>query len=332
VNDRRNFLTVLGAGLLAAPLRSFALEKSRPWRVGFLVSGKRPVSMDDPTWGYGQAPRSMREMGYVDGKDLVWEWRFAEGRYEMLAGLAAEIVKSGVDAILTDGSPGIRALQNATTRIPIVFFGGADLVANGFVKSLAKPGGNTTGVTILLTDTVGKQVEIVRQLVPGLVRLAVLLNSANETSPFLLETFQAAAKAAGLQIRPLYARTEAEVEAAVVQAKKERVQAFIWAQDSFFIRQREQIAALTLRAGLPSLSGHQPYARAGGLACYGPNVLDCWAMVARLLDRILKGANPGDLPVEQPTKLELVLNRKTARALGLTIAPELLLLADRVIE
>ena len=330
MRTRRSFLLVLGAGVLA-PSRSFSQAAGKVWRIGVLGSRRRPDSIEADKV-HGQIPRRLRELGYVEGKNLVIEWRFAAGDYERLPALAAELATLPVDVLVTHGTQGIRAAQGATKTIPIVFTGGADLVASGFVTSLAHPGGNTTGITLLLSDTIGKQLELLHRMVPRLSRTAVLFNPSNDAHPSLVQGFRAAAEASGAQIVPVGARTPQEIADAFALAVSEKADALIVVVDSFLIVQHRRIVELAAKHRLPSMTGTLEYPEVGGLMAYGPSTQELWRRVGDYVDRILKGANPGDIPVEQPTKLELVINRKTAKALGLTIPPELMLLADRVIE
>jgi putative ABC transport system substrate-binding protein len=260
------------------------------------------------------------------------EWRFADGNYERLPALAADLVKLNVDVIVTDGTPGALAAQKATRTIPIVFAAAGDLLGNGLVKSLARPGSNTTGLSLLLSDTGAKQMEMLMTMLPRLSRLAVVWNPANPNSLPHLKILQAAGAVSKMEIIPVEARTLQELESAFLFMSEERAGAFIWIVDSFLIQEQRQIAQMAVKRRLASIGGLREYAEAGGLMSYGQNRVDNYRRVATYVDKIFKGANPGDLPVEQPTKLELVINRKTAKALGLTIPPELLLLADRVIE
>jgi putative ABC transport system substrate-binding protein len=331
MSTRRQFLVSLGAGFLSVAPAVFAQTRTKMWHVGFLASRRRPenLGLDD---SYGQFARSMRELGYVEGRNLAIEWRFADGKYERLPEFAAELVKLHVDIIVTDGTQGIRAAQGATRTIPIVFTGGSDVVGDGLVKSLARPGGNTTGLSLLFRDTAGKQLEILLSMVPRLSRLAVLLNPQNPATRRNFETLQAIAQTAKVQVVPFEAHTQREIESAFSLMVKERSEALLWLVDSFFIQQSRQIAELAAEHRLPSMSGYPAYAEAGGLMGYGANRPELYTRLAAYVDKILKGANPGELPVEQPTKLELIINRSTAKSLGLEIPAELLLLANKVID
>ena len=328
---RASWLLQSIAVLLALPAFSFAQQPERVWHIGILDVRQRPQSIESHPL-YGQFLRRLRELGYVESKNVSFEWRFAAGDYGRLQGMAADLVGRRVDVIVTAASDGIRAAQEATSKIPIVFVGGTDVVAQGYVKSLAHPGGNTTGFTLLFGDTIGKQLELLTTAVPKLSRLAILVNSANSSMAMVQKDFQRAAEAAKVQILFFDARTPQEIEGAFLRAAKEHPQALIWAVDAFFIQQQRQIAELAERYRLPSTSGTTEYPEVGGLMGYGPNRPAIWRRIAEYVDRIFKGANPGDLPVQEPTTLALVINRKTSKALGLEIPPELLLQADRVIE
>jgi ABC-type uncharacterized transport system substrate-binding protein len=329
MNPRRKLLIMLGASALAAPLRSFAQQQGKVWRVGFLA-GRRPVSLD--TDNYGAFPRGMRELGYVEGKNLVIEWRFADGQYERLPGLVAELVRLKVDVIVAAGPPVVVAAQKATTTIPIVIVTGIDPVAAGFVKSLAHPGGNITGISNLSGEVSPKHLEMLLTMVPRLARVAVLVNPANPAHASMLKAVQAAAQKATVKILPVEARTPQEIETAFSVMTKENAGAIIVGLDPFFNQQRRQFVELAAKNRLPSIATFREYVEAGGLMSYGRSGTDQYRHVAVLVDKILKGAKPGDLPVEQSTKLELVINRKTAKTLGLKIPNSLLISADKVIE
>jgi putative ABC transport system substrate-binding protein len=330
MKSRRVFLFTAGAALLALPIRSLAQQKEKVWRVGFLSSRGRPA-VPESDYHIG-LPRGLKEIGYVEGKNLVIEWRFADGKYERFPDLLAELLKIPVDLIVTDGTATTLAAQKATRTIPIVFGSAGDPEGNRLVARLARPGGNTTGVALLSNDTSVKQLEMLRMMVPGLSRVAVLFNPDNQYSSLGLKRLRAAAEAMKVEILPFDVRTPQEVENVFPSMKKERAGAFLYIPDSFFFSQLTLLAQLALKDRLPFMGPASGTPRAGGLMGYGQNMEDNYRRAATYVDKILKGANPGDLPVEQPTKLDLVVNRRTAKALGLTIPPELLLLADKVIE
>ena len=274
----------------------------------------------------------MRELGYVEGKNLVIEWRFADGKFERLPDLAAELVRLNVEVIVSGSSQAISALQKATATIPIVMASSGDPIGSGFVKSLARPGGNITGLSNLTSEIGTKQLELLLSMVPKLSRVAVLVNPVNPSLATLLKNVQSAAQGAGVKVLPVEARTAEEIENAFPTMTQGNAGAVIVAVDSLFIQQYRKIAELAAKNRLPSVSQLREYVEAGGLVSYGPNLADQFRRAATYVDKILKGAKPGDLPVEQSAAFELLINGKTAKALGLTIPQSVLLRADRLIE
>jgi putative tryptophan/tyrosine transport system substrate-binding protein len=331
MSTRRQLLLAAGAALIALPRDLCAQQKVQVWRVGILASVRRPESLESDEQ-YGAFARGLRDLGYVEGKNLMIEWRFVDGQYERFPAMAAELVKIPVDVIVTDGTPPTVAAQRATSTIPIVFGSAGDPVGNGLVKNLARPGGNTTGISLVTTDTAPKQLEMLISMAPQLSRVAVLLNPVNPYSAVVLKGFQAAAKSVGVTILPVEARSKEEIASAFVRMIKERAGAFIITGDRFFFSERRQIADLAVHYRLPNIARERNLPAAGGLMSYGQNLALSYYRAGAYVDKILRGANPGDLPVEQPTRLDLVINRKAAKALGLEIPPELLVLADKVIE
>jgi putative tryptophan/tyrosine transport system substrate-binding protein len=327
LNTRRSLVLALGAALVTVPLRSLA-QQGKVWRVGVLSARRRPASLDSDY--YGAFPRRMGELGYVEGRNLVIEWRFADGEYERLPGMAAEVVKLSVDVILALGPPGAIAAQKATTTIPIVFVVSTDPVGAGLVKSLAQPGGNITGLSNLAGDLSPKHLEMLLALVPKLSRVAVLLNPGNSAHATILKNVQAASQKAGIKILPVHAQTPQEIESAFSMMVRENAGAVIVALDPLFIQQGAQIAEQAAKHRLPSIFANREYAEAGGLMSYGQNQVDIYRRAAGYVDKILKGAKPGDLPVEQPTRLELLINSKAAKALGLTIPQSLRVSAEMI--
>ncbi len=330
MNDRRKILVVLGAGALTTPLASFAQQQGTVWRVGFLSLNSRPDSLDSGF--FGAFLRGMRELGYVEGKNLVIEWRFADGISERLASLAAELVQLKVAVLVTVGNQASHALHKVTTSIPIVILNVSDPVKSGFVRSLARPGGNITGLSNLAVDIHPKLMEMLLSMVPKLSRVALLVNPDNLFNPTTLNNVRVAAQRAGAKVLPVEARTPQEIEIAFSVMAREKAGAVIVAADSFLIQQRRRIAELAAKNRLPSITVYREYAESGGLMSYGPNYSDIFRRAATYVDKILKGARPGDLPVEQPMRFELFINGKTAKALGLTIPQSLLIMADKVIE
>lgn len=326
--NRRNALFALFA-LGAAPLVSRAQPQGRVWRVGFLTQRRRPDSIDSDF--IGAFPQGMRELGYVEGKNLVIEWRFDE-RSERLTELAAELVGLEVDVVVSGSSQAISALQRATTMIPIVMATSGDPIGSGFVKSLARPGGNITGLSNLSSDVGTKQLELLLGMMPKLSRLAVLKNPANPSLGTFLENVQSAAQRGGVKVLSVEARTGQEIESAFSVMTQAKAEAVIVAADALLVQHYRKIAELAAKHRLPSSSTIREYAEAGGLLSYGPNLAEQFRRAATYVDKIIKGAKPGDLPVEQITTFELLINARTAKALGLSIPQSLLLRADRVFE
>jgi putative tryptophan/tyrosine transport system substrate-binding protein len=317
--------------LLACAVNATAQERSALHRVGILISVNRPVSLEADR-RFGPFLARLKELGYVVDKDLVLEWRFGEGDGSRLPALADDLVRLKVDAIVAVGSDGVTAAQKATSTIPIVLYGGTDVVAQGFVQSLAHPGGNTTGVAWVYGDTVGKQLEFLVEVVPGLKRLVLLANTTNPATQLLLPIVARAANALSLTNTVLETNVDADLGNAFAEASRERAQGVILGTNNFFIQRYPKIAELALKYRLPSVGGSPDYATDGGLIGCGVDWGATWRRAADYVDRILKGAKPADLPVEQPMKLITFINRTTAKALGLTIPPELLVQADKVIE
>lgn len=301
------------------------------WRVGVLASLRRPESLEDDEH-YGEIPRGLRDLGYIEGKNLVIEWRFADGRYERFPALAADLVRIGVDVIVTDGTPPTLAAMKATATIPIVFGSAGDPIGNGLVSSLSHPTGNATGISLITTDTAPKQLEMLSSLVPKPWRIGVLLNPTNPYSAVALKGYQSATPPGDGRLVQALAKREEDIETAFVSMISQRVSGFIVTRDRLFYQARRQVAGLALRHRLPSMGGDRYFPAAGGLMSYGQNMAENYRRAAAYVDKILRGARVQNLPVEQPTKLELVINRKTAKALGSEIPPELLVLAEKVIE
>ena len=274
----------------------------------------------------------MRDLGYVEGKNLAIEWRFAEGSYERLPGLAADLVRMKVEVIVTHGTEGTRAAQRASSTIPVVTAAVGDPVASGFAASLARPGGNVTGFSTIIDDLAQKHVQLLRTLKPALSRVAILMNFGNANHTANLKAAQAAAQKLGITILPVGARTAEEIERGFATMKREGAEAFILASEPFYTGQRTQFATLAAANRIPSMLPYREYVEAGGLMSYGPDVADFFRGAATLVDKILRGAKPGDLPFEQPTRYYLVVNLKTAKAIGLTVPVRFLDRADDVIE
>jgi putative ABC transport system substrate-binding protein len=327
--NRRDAGFVLLA-LAAMLLTARAHGQGKIWRVGVLIPRRRPDSIDSDF--IGAFPQGMRELGYVEGKNLKIEWRFADGRFERLPDLATELVRLKMDALVSGSSQAIRALQSATTTIPIVMASSGDPVGAGFVASLARPGGNITGLSNLTSDIATKQVELLLGMVPKLTRLAVLVNPLNPSLPTWVRNIRSAAQGSTVTVLPVEAKSAQDIERAFPTMIQGGARAVIVATDTLFVEQYRKIAELAATNHLPSVAQLREYVEAGGLASYGPDLAEQYRRAATYVDRIFKGAKPGELPVEQSSKFELLINGKTANALGLTIPPGLRLQADRVIE
>ena len=329
MNKRRKLIVGLGAGALAGPFASWAQQPGRVWRVGFLAL--RQVAISETDYYYGPFRQGMKELGYVEGKNLVIEWRSAENNAERLAGLAAELVQLKMDVIVAGSTIPSRVARDATTDIPIVMVAVGDPVVAGLVKSLAHPGGNITGITNLVADVYPKFLEMLLSIVPKLSRVAALVNPDTLGSA-ALKNIQAAAQSSGLTIVPLEVRAPHEIDNAFSKMTREKAGALIVMRGPFLNQHGRQIAELATKHRLPSIAGLKEYVEAGGLMSYGANLADQSRRAATYVDKIFKGAKPADLPVERPTRLELFINRITAKALGLTIPSSLLIMADKVIE
>ena len=331
MNNRRKLLVALGASALAAPHISFAQQQGKVWRIGFLATRSRSTA-SNPDANYAAFTQGMRELGYVEGKNLVIEWRFSGGKAELLPGLAAGLVQLKVDVIVAHSTIATAAAQKATATIPIVFINAGDPIGSGFIKNLARPGSNITGLTPIFPDISSKYLEMLLDMVPRLSSVAVLLNPGNPAESNFLKNIQAAAQKTQVKILPMEARTAQEIEAAFILMTREKAGAVIVSADGLFVRQQRQVAELAAKYRLPSASGRRVQVEAGYLMSYGPNDVDTFRRAATYVDKIFKGAKPGDLPVEQPRKFEMFINGKTAKALGLKIPQSLLISADKVIE
>ena len=308
--------------LLAAPFAAEAQPAVKVPRIGFLANVRSP--------GTEAFQKGLRELGYVEGQNIIVEWRLAEGRFERLPEFAAELVRLKVDVIYAPADPYVEVARKATTTIPIVFAVVADPVGRGFVQSLARPGGNITGLTNVSRELAGKRLELLKETVAGVSRIGVLTNPA--TSALTWPETEAAARALGVQLLVQEAREVGDLEGAFAAMKRGGVAAVIKLPDAMFYAQRRRIADLALKHRLPVMSAFRDFVEAGGLMAYGADIGDLIRRSATYVDKILKGAKPADLPVEQPTKFELVVNMRTAKAIGLTVPPSLLFRADHVIE
>jgi putative ABC transport system substrate-binding protein len=327
---RRKLVIALGAAALAAPLASFAQKQAKVWRIGYLAMRSRSTPADPEVY-YDAFTQGMHELGYVEGKNLVIEWRFADGKVERLPSLAAELVQMKLDVIVTHATPATEALRRATSTIPIVMHG-IDPVGSGFAASLARPGGNITGQSYIQSAVSSKQIELLKFMLPKLSRVAILANPGNPAHPALLKDARTAAQQTGLELVQVDARNLEEVERGFAMITRERAEAILVVADGLFIGQRRRIAELAIKHRIPSIFSYREGVQAGGLMSYGQDLIHLYRRAATYVDKILRGAKPSELPIEQPTIFHLAINRKTAKALGLSIPQELLLRADEVIE
>jgi putative ABC transport system substrate-binding protein len=328
---RREFITLLGGAATAWARMARAQQPSNKLRrVGFLAGGSRPVPVDsDP---YGGFARGMRELGYVEGKDFAIEWRFAEGRVDLFPDLAAELVRLNVDVIVLGTGAALPAAQRATSTIPIVMGASTDPVGRGFVASLAHPGGNITGLANLRDETASKHLELLAATVPNLARVGIVSNPENPGTAQILKITESSAQKTGLVLVPVEMRNLQDTSSAFTTLTDARVGAVVFLSDAFFFSQRQRIGELAIKARLPTIFAQREYVEAGGLMYYGESFADFYRRAAFYVDKIFKGALPADLPIQQPTRFELVINLKTAKAIGLELASTLLARADEVIE
>ena len=328
MSSRREFISLLGGAAVAWPLAARAQQPTMPV-VGVLY-GVSAAEWTRPMAGFH---RGLSEMGFVEGRNVAIEYRWAEGRFDRMPAMAADLISRKVAVILVGGYlPGVRAVIAATQTIPIVFTTQTDPVAAGVVPSLNRPGGNVTGVTGLGGELGSKRLELLHEAIPKATKFAALVNPANPvTTQEAVQSAQMAARRLGMEFIVINASTENEIEKAFASAVQQGA-GWLYAEDSYFENRRDQIAALGLRHALPTMTGSRESAGAGVLMFYGVNFADFYRQAGVYVGRILKGENPGDLPVVQPTKFELVINLKTAKAIGLDVPPTLLARADEVIE
>ena len=324
--DRRQLLVVLGSAL-AAPFAVRA-QQQRVYRIGFL--GNSTAALEANL--VGPFREGLRDLGYVEGRNIVIEFRWAEGKYERFPELIAELVALNVDVIVTAGTPAALAVKRAMVRVPLVMAAVGDPVVTGLVASLARPGGNFTGLTAIAPDLEGKRLELLREIVPKVSHVAFLVNPDNVLTVASEKQARAAAKVLLVDVQFVDVREDSHFDQAFDTIAKERPDAFIVLADRVFLHNRARIVDFAARNRLPAVYPYRELVEAGGLVSFGPNYADMHRRAATYVDKILKGAKPGDLPVEQPTKFELIINLKSAKALGFTIPPSLMLRADEVIQ
>jgi putative tryptophan/tyrosine transport system substrate-binding protein len=323
---RRGFMSLI-AGAAAWPLAARAQQRaSKVWRLGILMPGAPPEPLAE-----GMRER-LQELGYVEGRNIVLEYRWAEGKLDRLTELATELVASKADVITTLSTPAALAARNATTTIPIVFTGVGDPVGSGVVLSLSRPGGNATGVSLLATELSAKRLEMLREIVPNVARVAMLWNDTNPSMVLRANETQDAADKLGVIVQSIGVHDLIDFDAAFVAIESGRADALLTLVDPFTLRHRKRIVEFAAQRHLPAIYEAREFVASGGLVSYGPSLVAAQRRGAEYVDKIFKGAKPADLPVEQPTKFELLINMKTAKALNLTIPSSVIFRADEVIE
>jgi putative ABC transport system substrate-binding protein len=327
---RRQFISALGGGMVAWPLAASAQQSDRMRRVGVLM----PLPEDDREARQRLVvlTQALRQLGWIVGDSIAFEARYADVGPEQLPALAAELVHANVDVIITQAAQPIEAVRAATTTIPIVMASVGDAVGAGYVASLAHPGGNITGLTLFATDQSAKRLQLIKQISPGIVRIAVIWNGNASGHRLQIKEMERAVSAMGIVLQSLPISNTNELDAALRATAQDSSQAIVTMDDPLVQSQRARIVAFAMGRGIPVMGEFRPVTEAGGLMSYAPNQLDMWRRAASYIDKTLKGAKPADLPVEQPIKFELVINLKTAKALGISIPQTLLATADEVIE
>jgi putative ABC transport system substrate-binding protein len=328
---RRQLITMLGGMIAIRPVALFAQQASKVSRVGYLSPRSPPLALRNDAFADALL-KGMGDLGYSEGRNLVIEWRFADGDYSRLAGFAAELVQMNPAVIVSYGTPATRALKDATKTIPIVVAAAIDIVGSHFVASLARPGGNVTGLSVLDVDLGAKHLELLKTALPTLTKVAVLLNPGNPAHNAVLKAVEATAPALGIAVEALNARTPQSITDSFAAAAHERAGAVIIAADGFFSQQGRIIAEAALRNRVATIGVYRDHVTAGTLISYGPNIATYHRQSATYVDKILKGAKPEDLPAEEPTLVELVINIQTAGKLDLTMPQSILARADEVIE
>jgi len=327
---RRQFIALLGGAALILPIAARAQQAGTMRRIGLLQG----LVANDPDWQLRLAAfrQALQGFGWVEGRNITIEFRYADGKPERLAALANELVQARVELIVTNAAQPIEAARKATSTIPIVMAAVGDALGAGYVASLARPGGNITGLTLMATEQSAKRLELIKEIVPGLVRVAVLWNGNASGHRLQMKEMESAARVLGLTLQSIPIKNADEIDGAFQAAAQTNAQAVVTMDDPLIQLNRARIVEKAMRQRVPVMSEFRLTAAAGGLMSYGPNQIDLWRRTAVYVDKILKGTKPADLPVEQPTRFELVINLKTAKALGLTVPPMFFARADEVIE
>jgi putative ABC transport system substrate-binding protein len=325
---RREFIALVGGAAVAASSSALAQPAGKFHRIGFLGNSTAALEVNL----VGPFRKALGNLGYVEGRDIVIDYRWAEGNYERFPALVAELIASGAEVIVTAGTPAAFAVKNATTTIPCVMVAVGDPVGSGLVTSLARPGGNLTGLTSIAPDLEGKRLALLREMVPTLSYFAVLWNPSNAFHVAAIKGVQVAAEALRMKSLSLGVRTLEDLDAAFVAIQAERPGALVVLADRVFLHGRDRIMDFARQQHLPGVFAYRELVEAGGLMSYGPNYAEMHASAATYVDKILRGAKPADLPIEQPIKFELVINLKAAKALGIEVSPTLLATAAEIIE
>jgi putative ABC transport system substrate-binding protein len=324
--SKAGLIVTLALGLLAAPPAAAAQQPRKVYRIGWLQPAPLSRARQE---GFLQG---LRDLGYIEGKDFIIEYRWEEGRFDRMQALATELVRLNVDIIVSSNTAALLAIKRATTTIPVVMLNPGDPIATGIVEGLARPGGNITGVTQMASELNGKRLELLKEIVPNLSRVAFLTNSANPSVTLSLRQTEVAAGVLGVSVQALDVRAPDELQRAFSAFTRGRAQALVVPPDSTRLSQRRHIVDLAAKGRLPAMYSYREFVDSGGLIAYAPHGTDQFRRAATYVDKILKGAKPADLPVEQPTRFELVINLKTAKALGVTIPQSVLVRADQVIQ
>jgi putative ABC transport system substrate-binding protein len=329
MNRRRKMLIAVSAVAVTTPLSVFSQAQSTMPRIGFFYLGSRQSAIE--TGRYNAFVQGMRELGYIDGKNLAIQSRYADGNPDRLPALAAELIRANVNVIVATGAPTYRALQHTTT-IPVVITVGSDPVREGWAASMAKPGGHITGLTSTAADAGPKLLELLMALIPNLARIAVMVHPDNAGHPPQLKKIMSVAQKVGIQVMLAETDTAQGIGREFAMLAKHKVGAVVLLNDTFFVEQLREFAAQSLKHRIPSISSLSEYAELGGVMSYGPDLVENFRRAAGYVDKILKGSKPGELPIEQPARYRLAVNRKTAKALGLTFPQTIMVSADKVIE
>jgi ABC-type uncharacterized transport system substrate-binding protein len=320
---RREFIALVGA--VSWPLLARGQQPDKIFKIGFIATGGMPLYMNS-------FHDALRASGWIEGKNVVYENRYAENRLDRLPELIGELLRLKADVIVAGGTPAPLAAKQATTTVPIIMTGAADPLGSGLVTSLARPGGNVTGLSLMSADLVGKRLELLKEVLPELLRVAVLWNADHPFSAFVVTETERAAEKMRIAVQSLEVRSRADIDNALTAAIRQNASALIAVEDPLTTDYRRQIADFAVQNRLPTVYGLRMFVDAGGLLSYGADLADLYRRAAGYVDKVLRGAKPSDLPVEQPTKFELVINLKTAKALGLSVPQTLLVTADELIK